>query len=304
MKFIPISRKLNVSILAVSVIFLILVATVLFSYSIKTKLKVYDNIKCDLTEDINDKIDAKMKIGITNAISIANDERIKNGLKTNEREEVIKTIQNISKVMKENTEFQNTRVHIHTKDNISFVRSWNINQYGDDLSLFRKSVVEVNQTKKPLITFEAGKEGLLLRAIVPIFDEANNHLGSLEFIQGMNSVVKEFSKENIEFLFLMNSDIKNSITFFKEGEKFKQYIISQENINKEFLVYANEINIDKLLKDGYLTDAKYFYTFKEIKDFQNNNLGISIIAKPLNTVDEMINTAQSDLSTLKHTQKI
>ncbi len=293
MKFISISRKLNITIFVVSTIFLILAFIGLFSYSVKIKLEVYDNTKNELIQDITNKLDGKMKIGITNAISISNDERIKKGLKTNSRDDVIQAIQNVSKSMRENTEFQNIRVHIHTKDNFSFIRSWNKELYGDDLSLFRKSVVEVNQNKKSLITFEAGKEGLLLRAIVPIFDEYNNHLGSLEFIQGMNSVVKEFLKENKNLLFLMNSNIKDEIRLFKDGEKFQQYIISQETINREFLSYANQIDIDKLLKDGYLVDTSYFYTFIEIKDFQNNNLGIAIIAKPLSMVNQAIDGAQT-----------
>lgn len=292
MKFIPISRKLNISILVASTLFLILVFVVLFSYSIKIEKEVYENIKYELRHDVGHKIDSKMRVGITNAISISNDERIKKGLKTNSRDEVILAIQNVSKSMKENTEFQNVGIHIHTKDNFSFIRSWNKEQYGDDLNLFRKSVVEVNKNKKSLITFETGREGLLLRAIVPIFDEYNNHLGSLEFIQGLNSVAKELLLEEKDFLLLMNENAKDSIKFFKDNEKLKQYIISQETINREFLTYANQIDIDKLLKDGYLTDSKYFYTFIEIKDFQNNNIGISIISKPLSIANQAINSAQ------------
>lgn len=164
MKFVPISRKLNIFIVSISMIFLIIASFVLFIYSVQTKNKVYENIKQDLKDDAFDKIEAKMKIGITNAISIANDERIKKGLKTNSREESIQTIQNISKAMKENTEYQNIKIHIHTKDNFSFIRSWKPEQYGDDLSIFRKAVVEVNKNKKSLTTFEAGKRGITFKS--------------------------------------------------------------------------------------------------------------------------------------------
>ncbi|MDD2698208.1 MAG: cache domain-containing protein [Arcobacteraceae bacterium] len=292
MKFMSVSTKINIAIVSVSIVFLILASFVLFDYSLKTEKEVYENIKEELVGSAVDKIDSKMKIGVTNAISIANDKRIKEGLKANIRGETIQSIQDISKAMKENTEFQNIKIHIHTKNNISFLRSWKPEQYGDDLSSFRSAVVSVNNTNKALSTFEAGREGLLLRAIVPVKDENNNHLGSLEFIQGINSVVKEFAKNKVDFLLLMNNDAKNSIDTFKEKEKFKQYIISQETVDKEFLKYAKELDIDRLFKEGYVLDTKYFYTFIEIKDFQNNKLGIAILAKPLNVVNQAIDGAE------------
>ncbi len=96
--------------------------------------------------------------------------------------------------MKEFTKFKNIKVHVHTKDNHSFLRIWKLDKYGDDLSSFRHSIVKVNQTKQAVNTFELGKAGLSLRSVVPVVDKDGTHLGSLEFMQGLNSVAKEFDK--------------------------------------------------------------------------------------------------------------
>ncbi len=88
---------------------------------------------------------------------------------------------------------------------------------------------------------------------------------------------------------------------FLRGEstnKFKNYVISQKFINKDFLADANKINVQQLLKDKiYITD-KYFYTYVDVKDFNDQKLGIALVASPMSKVanaieasEEMINIA-------------
>lgn len=288
--------KLNAAVIGVSLASLMFGAVVLFQYQNKTKAEIYQNTKSDLISDSIEKIESKKRVGITNALSIANDSRIKKALQTNNRKYAIESLSEISKLMKTNTEFQNIKIHLHTRDNRSFLRNWKLDHYGDDLSSFRKAVVYTNRMNKPVVTFEAGRAGLLLRAIVPINDKDTKHLGSLEFIQGLNSVAKEFSTRKTGFLLLMNQDLIKTISTgkdfsFKENKKFKNYIISQNFIDEDFFNDVKTINMKKLLKDGYLLSSKYFYTYATITDFENKNLGITLLAKPLSVVNNSINHA-------------
>lgn len=70
--------------------------------------------------------------------------------------------------MKKSTPFQNIQIHIHTKDNRSFLRSWKPEKFGDDLTTFRPSVVKVNSEKTAVNTFEVGEAGLSVRSVVPV----------------------------------------------------------------------------------------------------------------------------------------
>ena len=88
-----------------------------------TTIEVYKNIATNLQMSIKDRILAKKAVGISNAVSIANDGKIKNALKTNNRQEALDTLGYISKKMKKSTPFKNIKVHVHTKDNHSFVRA-------------------------------------------------------------------------------------------------------------------------------------------------------------------------------------
>lgn len=53
-------------------------------------------------------------------------------------------------------------------------------KFGDDLSGFRQTVVQVNNTQKSVIGLEEGVAGIGLRAVVPVFHE-ERHVGSVEF---------------------------------------------------------------------------------------------------------------------------
>ena len=297
MKFKSVSTKLNIAIIAIAFVSLLFASFIMFSYAQSISENVYTTTRSDLITSADAQLASKIRVGITNAISISNDQRIKAALQTNNRELAINSLKDISENMKKYTEFKNIKIHIHTKNNRSFLRNWKLDKYGDDLSSFRDAVVYVNKTLKPVSAFEPGREGLLLRAIVPIINENGNHLGSLEFIQGLNSVAKEFDKSKIGYLLLMNNQVKDDIKtnqnfFFKEEKKFKEYIISQKFVNQEFFNDAKTLNMEKLIQSGFLLTSEYFYTFTPVVNFQNKNLGIVLLAKPLSVVNATINKSQ------------
>ncbi|RXK07241.1 methyl-accepting chemotaxis protein [Halarcobacter bivalviorum] len=286
------------SFVTVIIIFVSLVISLLIFnyYKNITEEEIYKNTLNELKIHIDESIQVKMDVGISNALSIANDGRIKKSLREDNRELAILSLKTISKEMKDHTPFKNIKVHIHTKDNKSFVRAWKTDKFGDDLSSFRHSVVKVNSTNEPVNTMELGKAGLSLRTVVPIKDDDGSHLGSLEFIQGLNSVAKKFDQDKDAFLLLMDLKVQK-VELFDETNKFKDYLISQKFVNKEFLEDAKTIDMDKLLNDGYLISNKYFYTSTEVKDFRDKNLGLYLAARPLAIVEETITNAEKFINT-------
>ncbi|MGB5793660.1 methyl-accepting chemotaxis protein, partial [Poseidonibacter sp.] len=275
----------------ITLIMLIIGYFILNSYKNELITEVYEETVSELTYLSKQKIKSKFEVGITNAISISNNGLIKESLKSNDRSIAVNALSSLAKDMKESTPFENIKVHIHTKDSISFLRSWNITKNGDDLSSFRSSVVEVNKKKKVINTFEVGKNGLTIRSVVPIIDEQNNHLGSLEFMQGINSVAKSFDKMGNSFVLLMNSSL--AIDNTNKDNNIKNYTISQKFINKDFISDVRNINFDKLEGNKFTISDKYFYTYIDIKDFNGKKLGIALSAKPINEVNNAIEHTSS-----------
>ncbi len=291
MKRTTISRKFTIITILVTAIMFVIGYSVLNYYKGKLTTEVYSDVKNDLKQLASMGIEAKLDVGISNAISIANDSYIKEALATNNRELAIKALSTLTENMKKSTPFKNVEIHIHTKNNHSFLRSWQVSKFGDDLTSFRASVVKVNSTKEAVNTFEVGKAGLSIRSVVPIFDNQNNHIGSLEFMQGINSVAKDFDKNGDAFLLLM--DAKATIEEVDNSVKFGDFVISQKFINNDYLEDVKTINFDELFKNEYLISKKYFYTYVEIKDFQNKKIGIALSAKPMVKVENAISHTAS-----------
>ncbi|MEA3498660.1 MAG: methyl-accepting chemotaxis protein [Campylobacterota bacterium] len=286
-----IRKKFTVISIGITTVALITSYMFLNIHKNKTEVEVYKQTKTELQRLVDDRIEAKKAVGISNAVSIANDGRVKKALKTNDRKWAILTLGFISKKMKESTPFKNIKVHVHTKENHAFVRSWKLNKHGDDLSGFRASVVQVNATSKAVNTFELGKAGLSLRSVAPVTDDNGKHLGSLEFMQGLNSVAKTFDKSKDGFLLLMDTKV-STVKTFNENQKFKDYVISQKFINKEFLADAKNINMDIFLKDGVYHGDKYYFTYSYIKNFQDKKLGIALVGRPLSIVEHSVAEAK------------
>jgi len=291
MKSMSLAKKFAFVTIIVTSIMLIIGYFILNKYKSDLKTEVYSDLSVELNYLASQKLKSKLDVGISNAISISNDSLIKSSLSLNDRNLAIKALKSLSKNMKEYTPFKNIKVHIHTKNNKSFLRSWKEKKFGDDLSSFRSSVLKVNETINSVNTFEVGKAGLSIRSVVPILDNDNKHLGSLEFMQGVNSVAKSFNKINDGFFLLMDSSL--SVSKVDDKYKLDKYIISQKFINQEVLNDLKNISLDKLINNKYLINDKYFYSYIDIKDFNGKKLGIALISRAIDKVEVSINNASS-----------
>ncbi len=285
-----ITFKLGISIAGIALVSLIIAYIILEFQASKIEEEVYLQTVEELHNTTEHELYAKKAVGISNAVSIANDGRIKESLRNNDRDTAILTLGFISKKMKKSTPFKNIKVHVHTKENHSFVRSWKLDKFGDDLSSFRASVVKVNKENKAVNTFEVGKAGLSLRSVVCVNDDDGTPLGSLEFMQGLNSVAKDFNKDGNAFLLLMDESLKKAK--IDSSKLFKNYVISQKFIDKKFLNDAKTIDMAKLFQNKQLITKDYFYSFVDIKDFANKKLGIALVGKPMKKVNHAVETAQ------------
>ena len=124
MKALTIGKKFTLINVIVTILVLVIGYFILNKYKNDLRNEVYNDVKIELNELSKIKIDAKFEVGISNAISISNDSSIKEGLASNDRELAIKVLAMLSDNMKKSTPFQNIQIHLHTKDNHSFLRSW------------------------------------------------------------------------------------------------------------------------------------------------------------------------------------
>lgn len=83
----------------------------------------------------------------------------------------------------------------HTPPATSFLRVHSPDNYGDDLSDFRQTVVDTNDKRTAISGLEEGVAGLGIRGVVPI-EHNGEHVGSVEFgLSFGDSFFEEFTDE-------------------------------------------------------------------------------------------------------------
>ncbi|WP_294967015.1 methyl-accepting chemotaxis protein, partial [Sulfurimonas sp.] len=186
-------------------------------------------------------------------------------------------------------------IHIHDANIHSFLRSWNAKKHGDDLSSFRKTVVNIKSNKKPIVAIELGRAGLVLRGLSPILND-NKYMGSVEFIQGLNSIVKSARKTNgYEIAIVMKNDYLSTATALSSAPKISNYTLAvkEKVVNKDFIKDLKNIDISKT--NSYQLTNEYFVVSEPIKDFSNKVVGYALVANKISNVNIVINQSEDSL---------
>ena len=285
------AKQLSISILTSSILVLIVGIIILFSNTSKIAEKVHNDFMFNLQEFASSHFAEIENINKAYAITLASNPMIQKALETNNR---LLALTEIKKLVQIN-HLKDFKIHIHTKDNHSFLRSWKPKEFGDDLSGFRKSVVTVNKTLKPISTFELGRIGLSLRYITPVFNSNHQHIGSLEFIQSLKMIKKAFEEKGEFVVFLVEKEKLKSIKL-KLLNNIRtvqdKYVFFAKYINPHFIQSVRNLDFDFLFSNNYSIDKRYFFTFLEITDFQDEVVGFALIGKNINIVNYTIKVAK------------
>ena len=239
------------------------------------------------------KYEAKEQVGLTNAINIANNLYIIEALRDANRSLAIRGLSRIDDEFKKYTDFKNIKIHVHTADLHSFVRLWKPRKYGDDLSGFRKTIVAVKERKAPLVAIEVGRAGLVLRGVAPVLD-GGRYLGSVEFIQGLNSISRTAKKDGIDIVTVMDKKFSDIATFLKTQKSLmgKYAIVTKKGAYDEGFV--NDLaGVERM--QPVFRSANYFVVSLPIKDFGGQVVGYALIGKPLKVIESVVDHAAKAL---------
>jgi len=290
-----ISKKIHIPLIA-SIIFGFAVILVNYYYSMQDmKENVYKNQEKTLRSSYKEAMHSKENIGLTNAINIAKNYDVVRALKYNDREIAINGLNLVSKEFKEFTEYNNIKIHIHDANVHSFLRAWSPKKFGDDLRSFRKTIVDIKNNKKPIVAIELGRAGLVLRGLAPIV-EGNSYLGSVEFMQGLNSIVKQARKnEGFEMVIVMKNDFLSTATALKDAPKLSNYTlaVNESAIDKNFFNSLKNTDISKT--STFEIADEYFVISEPIKDFSGDIVGYAVVGNKLSNVNSVIDKSASSL---------
>lgn len=291
-----IGQKVHIPLIA-SIIIGFIVVLINYWFSVDTiRKESYAAQSKEMTTVFNEALESKNSVGITNAINIAKNSAVINGLANGDRDGTLASLKSLSKEYKEHTKFGNIKIHVHDRDVHSFIRVWKPEKFGDDLSSFRKTILAVKETRKPLVAIEVGVAGLELRGIAPI-ENGGEYLGSVEFMQGLNSVVKDLQKDfDIELVIALDNKYLENAKELQNGSKIGKNFtlaIKEDVVNKEFLNELNQADSDP--SKGAFSTEKYYVTPIAIKDFSGENVGYAFSARKLEAVEAIISQSEDSL---------
>lgn len=294
LKNLSIAQKIYIPLITLVVIGATVVVYLLYGSIHDVETEVKASQKKSMGFVLQMKLDTKSQVGLTNAINLSFNKYIIDALEENNRSIAIEGLKELSSEFRKNTKFKNIKVHIHTADVHSFVRLWKLNKYGDDLRSFRHTINYVAKNKKPLSAFEVGRAGLVIRGLAPVFGENRKYLGSVEFIQGLNSISRSLKSQGMFYITVMDDKYLDIATKLKNAPTlFEHYklVTKKGAYDEKFLEDLTEV---PTIRSSFAT--KHYYVIAQpVKDFEGNVIGYGLIAKPLQVINRLVDTATASL---------
>ena len=214
---------------------------------------------------------------------------IKEGIKTNNLQLLKKDfIDRFKKIQKEN-KFVKTML-ITNKNNIVILRAHKPKMNGDDLTKVRPIIKNVNEIKKTLFGFEAGKMSIPYRITVPIIYEGIHYgvidmgISSNYFINYINKISKEAqatSLLNKDFLKIFIKSTYLNKTPIKKG-------FLAPDFNKFFEPFFDRIDLNKDISQVKVSNKTYLIntTFK-MTSFDKTSFGTILVSYDItNSINE------------------
>ena len=168
-------------------------------------------------------------------------------------------------------------IQVHDKDLHTYLRSWDFSIKDVPLASFRKDLVQVKRSRKPLVSIEVGKR-FNIKAIAPILNKGAFD-GSIEVIEGFSHLQKSLAEHGYTLFVLMYKRYLPIATKLKKHPIFDNRFVVVNNISDTPSLHAlRNISLNKLENYGYIIKNDYSFGYFSIKDFQNQNIGYIIIS--------------------------
>lgn len=287
-----------------SLLILILVMVILLGLGIPYGLVQFDRIRrqsLDRTVEsleitLSDALRAKEDVWLTNALQIAANPLIQSAYLEGDREAAFEILTAYGDMFRANTNFNNVQVHLIDRDLRSFVKSWDVDSWGEELA-YSAAYAEVRRTEGPIVTMEASPNGLHLKGLFPV--RVNGEfLGFVDFEDGLNSIKRDFKPNGIEFLYALDEGYLDIAASLEGAPRIGSYAVSQSDVDEEFLSYVQERLDLNLAIERYSFDDEYLTRVVPVVLFSGEQIGIYVLGQPTARAAAILRENQSLLLSL------
>lgn len=235
-----------------------------------------------LAEQLEQKIEKLEQINLNTAVSMSAIDKIQLSLETRNKP-LAKSVLNELVPHFETTLQETIKVHLHTPQGTSFLRSWS-DKSGDNLSDFRFSVNQVAQQQKAMTALELGRAGIAVRSLVPVYgiNQPDQYVGSIEVFNDLKELSDHFGKNNKFYAAVLTPEALTIATKAKTNPKVGPFTLaSKSDFSPEVVTLLQNINWNDLLAHGRLTEAGHFFTLDPIHDARDKVVGYHILIEDM-----------------------
>lgn len=260
------------------------------------KEKIYEQQSLGMEKAYSEAVRIESDTVLGNADNISRDSGIIHGLKTNDRMLVLNSLKSIKQGYRSKVLFGSVKIHVHDRNIHSFVRLWSPDKFGDDLSGFRKSIVAVKEKKAPLVALEVGVTGVELRGIVPVFS-ANEYVGSIEFMQGMDTIVRALKQKfDINLIVALDNRYIDTAKELKHATRISSNLTLATNKKTVDQIFLEDLKAMYLNPNIRVFNTQHYYTRAlPIKDFSGNVVAYAFLGKRLDVLEEKIKESKESV---------
>jgi methyl-accepting chemotaxis protein len=175
------------------------------------------------------------------------------------------------------TDFGIKQFQFHLPPATSFLRLHKVEKYGDDLSSFRKTVVQSNNEKSIVSGLEVGVGGLGVRLVHPVNNDGM-HIGTMEFGTAFKEILNSIAnKNNVTYAIGIHDHVFESAG--RKENTSNDYIKD----NTVYYDFSNELTKENLkeiktkleVESVSVNDRDFAVVSIPIRDYSNKEIGFA-----------------------------
>jgi len=215
---------------------------------------------------INAEIKSEGRLAVNIAKSLTELESVQKAFAERDRQALSDLLLPMYKKVSDQIGVKQAQFHLPNGD--SFLRLHAPTKFGDNLSSFRHTVVDVNRNKKEVSGIEKGKAGLGIRGVVPV-SYNDVHMGSFEFGMSLDQSFLELVKKRY------NIDV--SIYTAKDNQ-LNRYATTKKETPSLTLEQLEAAQSKELSFHSKLNNENYAHYVAPLTDYSGNAIGLVELA--------------------------
>ncbi len=243
--------------ISVIIVFLVVLQMAQVKMSANEQIKDIKHSALKNAENLLEEIDVIASQNLVVASLFANMPRVKEAIQNGDREKLYGIVKPLVKSINSKSRFR-IKIHFHVPPGKSFLRVWKPKKFGDDISGFRRTVVDVLTNGMPVKGIEAGRVGLAIRGVAPIFVEGQSRpIASVEAITSLSEVAK-----------IAQNDINGKIQLFGLQTVKATAGLERNRIGKFTILTPTPAGLENAINEDFLEKAlREGHAFKNLDNF-------------------------------------